>query len=217
MKKRKIYLLCAIFVILTFAVSGCKVASQEFEHPSNYQQLAGLIGETMSDVCNELDVIQEDLENPAVGLYMLPEKIEYFGHSFEIFLTFDVTTEEKTLYGFWYRAVFTDDVKQAATLTSDLAETFTNKYESWNLYGVSHHITEQKDLVEFLGTDEIRTVSEALDLSKEVTDNMKEYMSEYKEKNDKTLEYGLILSATSIEDSQVTVTLEYEMNVNPNQ
>ena len=216
MKNRKIYLLCALFLVLNFAVSGCKVASQEFEHPSNYQQLAGLIGETMSVVCNELNVIQEDLDNPAVGLYMLPEKIEYLGHSFEIFLTFDVTTEDKILYGFWYRTVFTDNVEQAATLTSDLAENFTNKYESWELYGVSHHITGQKDLVGFLGTDEIRTVSETLDLSKEVTDNMKKYMSEYKEENDKTLEYGLVLSATSDENSQVTVTMEYEMNVNPN-
>ena len=127
MKNRKIYLLCALFLVLNFAVSGCKVASQEFEHPSNYQQLAGLIGETMSVVCNELNVIQEDLDNPAVGLYMLPEKIEYLGHSFEIFLTFDVTTEDKILYGFWYRTVFTDNVEQAATLTSDLAENFTNK------------------------------------------------------------------------------------------
>lgn len=216
MKNRKIYLLCALFLVLTFAVSGCKVTSQEFEHPSNYQQLAGLIGETMPDVCNELNVIQEDLDNPAVGLYMLPEKIEYFGHSFEIFLTFDVTTEDKTLYGFWYRTVFTDDVEKAAALTSELAEKFTNKYEAWNLYGVSHHITEQKELVGFLDADEICTVSEALDLSKEITDNMKKYMSKYKEINDQTLEYGLVLSATSDENSQVTVTMEYEMNVNPN-
>ena len=216
MKKRKLYLLCAIVLILSFIVSGCKKNSQEATHPSNYQQLAGLIGKTMSDVCKELDVTQDKLENPAVGLYMLPDKIEYCGHSFDVFLTFDVTTEENTLYGFWYRTVFTDDVEKAAALTSELAEKFTNKYEAWNLYGVSHHITEQKELVGFLDADEICTVSEALDLSKEITDNMKKYMSKYKEINDQTLEYGLVLSATSDENSQVTVTMEYEMNVNPN-
>ena len=196
MKKRKLYLLCAIVLILSFIVSGCKKNSQEATHPSNYQQLAGLIGKTMSDVCKELDVTQDKLENPAVGLYMLPDKIEYCGHSFDVLLNFDVTSDEEILYGFWYRTIFRDDMDKAATFIDELAEKFTNKYDAWDLYS---------------GSD-----SEVFDLSKEVTDNMKEYMSNYKEKNAKSLEYGMVLSANSTEDSQVILTLKYEMKVNPN-
>ena len=196
MKKRKLYLLCAIVLILSFIVSGCKKNSQEATHPSNYQQLAGLIGKTMSDVCKDLDVTQDKLENSAVGLYLLPGKIEYCGHSFDVLLNFDVTSDEEILYGFWYRTIFRDDMDKAATFIDELAEKFTNKYDAWDLYS---------------GSD-----SEVFDLSKEVTDNMKEYMSNYKEKNAKSLEYGMVLSANSTEDSQVILTLKYEMKVNPN-
>ena len=194
MKKRKLYLLCAIVLILSFVVSGCKKTSQETTHPSNYQQLAGLIGKTMSDVCKEFDVTQEYLENPAIGLYVLPDKIKYCGHSFDVLLTFDVTTDEETLYGFWYRSIFTDNAEKATTLIDELTEKFTNKYDTWDLY----------------------SLSEAYDLSKEVNDNMKEYISNYKIENGKTLEYGMVLSANSTEDSQVILTLKYEMKVNPN-
>ena len=216
MRKRNTFFTCAIFLILCFVVNGCKNTSQVIIHPSNYQQLAGLIGKTMSDVCEEFDLTQEELENPAVGLYMLPDKIEYCGHSFDVLLTFDVTTDEETLYGFWYRTIFTDDIENAATFIGDLAEKFTNKYDAWDLYSVSNRITEQNNLVEFLDTDDIYTISEVFDLSKEVTDNMKEYISNYKEENGKTLEYGMVLSTSSADDSQVILTLEYEMKANPN-
>lgn len=194
MKKRKLYLLCAIVLILSFVVSGCKKTSQETTHPSNYQQLAGLIGKTMSDVCKEFDVTQEDMENPAIGLYVLPDKINYCGHTFDVLLVFDVTTAEETLYGFWYRSIFKDNAEKAPTLIDDLTEKFTNKYDTWDLY----------------------SVSEAYDLSKEVNDNMKEYISNYKIKNGKTLEYGMVLSENATEDSQVILTIKYEMKVNPN-
>ena len=216
MKKRKLYLLCAIVLILSFIVSGCKKNSQATTHPSNYQQLAGLIGKTMSDVCKELNVKKDKLDNPAIGLYLLPDKIEYCGHSFEILLNFDVTSDEETLYGFWYRTIFTDDMGKAATFIDELAEKFTSKYDAWDLYSVSNRITEQNNLVELLDKDDIVTTSEVFDLSKEVTDNMKEYMSNYKEKNAKSLEYGMVLLANSTEDSQVILTLKYEMKVNPN-
>ena len=173
MRKRKLYLLCAIVLMLSFGVSGCKKTSQETIHPSNYQQLSGLIGKTMSDVCKKLNITQDKLENPAIGLYQLPDRIEYCGHSFEIFLTFDVTTDEETLYGFWYRTIFTDETEKAATFIDELAEKFTNKYDSWDLYGVSNRITEQKNLPEYLDTDDIVTTSEAIELSKEINDNMK--------------------------------------------
>lgn len=196
MRKRKLYFLCAIVLILCFVVSGCKKTTQETTHPSNYHQFASLIGKTMSDVCKDLDVTQDKLENSAVGLYLLPGKIEYCGHSFDVLLNFDVTSDEEILYGFWYRTIFRDDMDKAATFIDELAEKFTNKYDAWDLYS---------------GSD-----SEVFDLSKEVTDNMKEYMSNYKEKNAKSLEYGMVLSANSTEDSQVILTLKYEMKVNPN-
>lgn len=211
MNIKQVNVLCIVLLAISLILVACGDTSQEFTHPENYNQLSSMIGQTKEDVCEELGIKEDELKNTTVGLCMLPDKIEYYGQSFEVYLNFDVTTEEETLYGFWYRVVFTDNTEQAAKLAYELAEKLTDKYNKWELYEVKNRITEQKELVEFLDTDEVSTAAEALDLSKEVSDNIKEFMSSYEKEQGEELQYGLLLEATSVDESHVTVTLKYEI------
>ncbi len=172
-----------------------------------------MIGQTKEDVCKGLGIKEDELQKTSLGLYILPEEIKYSGRNFEVYLTFDVTMnqETETLYGFWYKLVFTDDTEQAAKLASELAEKLVGKYKQWELYEVKNRITEQKKLVDFLDTDEVSTAAEALDLSKEVSDNIKEYITNYNKEQEKEIEYGLLLEVTQVDKSQTAVTLKYGM------
>lgn len=213
MKIKQINLLCVVLLAISLMLAACGGTSQEFTHPENYNQLSSMIGKTKEDVCKELGIKEDELQKTSVGLYMLPEEIKYSGQSFEVYLTFDVTMDQDTeiLYGFWYESVFTDDTEQAAKLASELAEKLVGKYKQWELYEVKNRITEQKELVDFLDTDEISTAAEALDLSEEASDNIKEYITNYNKEQEKEIEYGVLLEATQVDKSQTAVTLKYGM------
>ena len=213
MKIKQISILCVVLLAISLILVACGGTSQEFTHPENYNQLSSMIGKTKEDVCKELGIKENELQKTSVGLYMLPEEIKYSGQNFEVYLTFDVTMnqETETLYGFWYESVFTDDTEQAAKLASELAEKLVGKYKQWELYEVKNRITEQKELVDFLDTDEISTAAEALDLSKEASDNIKEYITNYNKEQEKEIEYGLLLEVTQVDKSRTAVTLKYGM------
>ena len=213
MKIKQINVLCVVLLAISLILVACGGTSQEFTHADNYNQLSSMIGKTKEDVCKELGRMENELQKTSVGLYMLPEEIKYFGRNFEVYLTFDVTLDSETeiLYGFWYESVFTDGTEQAAKLASELAEKLVGKYKQWELYEVKNRITEQKELVDFLDTDEISTAAEALDLSKEASDNIKEYITNYNKEQEKEIEYGLLLEVTQVDKSRTAVTLKYGM------
>ena len=98
------------------------------EHPQYYDELVGMLGLPMEQVCQELGISKNDLEglDDRSGLYKTNLKAEYAGVSFDLWLI--AVYGEDTLGGFQYWNVYEQNkdqaVEDAVLVANKLSEEF---------------------------------------------------------------------------------------------
>lgn len=126
---KKVTCIIALLAILMSLVSGC---SGKEKHPSNYDQLTALMGQSREAVCTQLGLTEDDLEeDPKIpGECKTPVQIEYAGVDFDLVLIFDIL--EDLFIGFRYRATYEAAPETAAkdtvTVAKHLSKTMGKPY-----------------------------------------------------------------------------------------
>lgn len=168
MKKVKMVLSCIILLCLSMNMVSCGKNESE-KHPSNYEQLSGLIGKEYTGVLEQLGITEEEMQELAVGLYKTPEKVTFLDGSYDVLLTFDETSNK--MYGFCYQETFSDEAEVAEKRVALLLEQFVDFYGEPDTYeGISGRLKNQTGLREkFTGRKtfsayELWNVSDTLDL-----------------------------------------------------
>lgn len=111
------YVFLIIAILLSCICSGC---SGETAQLPEYDRLTGLIGHSKAEVFHALQLNESELTHDGPITYYLPQRVEYCGISFQIFLHFD--TDKDALYGFWYTAYYENTPEQ---FSADAVKTYT--------------------------------------------------------------------------------------------
>ena len=122
-KRILIFLLSASLLLLP----GCADEPEE-KAPSNYEQLHGLLGKSVHEVCETLgiDQAQAELALEGKGLFPALGEAQYAGLTWTAYPLFD--RFDKTLYGFEYTVGYTDNPDQAAPIFIDLVAALAEDY-----------------------------------------------------------------------------------------
>lgn len=119
-----VLVLAITFVSIFFLVDPFK------KHPEHYEQLMNLLGQTKENVCAELELDEDQLEELAIGLYDTPISVEYEGVKLHLRLSF--ARHNNLLSSFTYYAVYEDNAqmaKDAVILANRMWKSFGKGYQ----------------------------------------------------------------------------------------
>lgn len=104
-------------------LSGCGTVEK---HPVGYNEIAALYGQPKESVVTALG-IGDNLQEIMPGSYKLPNKAEYAGVPFDVYLQFDLGWDSK-LFSVRYTAEYENDPEQAANNISAVANALSDAY-----------------------------------------------------------------------------------------
>ena len=122
--EKRIKLACWVFSVLLF-FAGCSGPAGE-KTPSNYEQLRGLIGKPVEEICQTLE-LDTDVVKAAIGErlpYTVSTGLDYAGVSWDVQLLGDAVG----VYGFQYFKDYGEDAEQAAKDAKALAQHLSEHY-----------------------------------------------------------------------------------------
>jgi len=112
---------------LLLPVTSCRLSTKADNSPPYYEQLSNLIGTDKTTVFKKLNITEESKEERLglLGVYKLPKKQAYLGHSFDVLLYTDQSSDKEELYGFSYRLEYENDSKKAIKSVKTLLKKLT--------------------------------------------------------------------------------------------
>lgn len=146
-------------------------------HPSDYEQLSGLIGQPMESVFAAL-ALPQNMQATNPGTYKLPQKAEYAGVEFDVYLTFDAGYGDK-LFRIKYQAIYQDNTRQAAEDGLKVAKNLSKAYGK--TYVREEPVIadmSKNELIADLAGDEVFKENNFWDISQSCGENVKAFMEE---------------------------------------
>lgn len=168
--KKWIKRVCCMLFALSF-FTGCSNTTSG-KTPSNYEQLRGLIGKPVEEICKTLE-LDTDVVKAAIGErlpYTISTGLDYAGVSWDVQLLGDPVG----VYGFQYFKDYGEDAEQAAKDAKALAQHLSEHYGgSDDNGGITFDSIDVKEIVENSSANKTHyTIIEAWNRNDEITSDM---------------------------------------------
>ncbi len=115
------------------------------KHPDHYEQMMNLLGQTKENVCAELEIDEDQLEELTVGMYDTPITVVYEGVELRLRLNF--ARHNNLLTSFTYYAIYEDNeqmAKDAVIIAKHMWRSFGKGYQ-WEEYDEPNRLRDVKE------------------------------------------------------------------------
>ncbi len=169
-----ILVLSIVFVTIFFLVDPIN------KHPEHYEQLMDLLGQTKEDVCAELELDEDQLEELAVGMYDTPITAVYEGVELRLRLNF--ARHNNLLTSFTYYAIYEDNeqmAKDAVIMAKHMWRSFGKGYQ-WEEHDEPNRLrdVEEEDIIDKIEDRFYTPLQDQWDLTKNASKSARTWLNQ---------------------------------------